>query len=107
VHARALGTIQHAELNGGGVGIKGHESTEGVDFPNHLTFGDSADGGIAGHLTDGVEILSEQGDRTAETLGGEGGLDTGVTCSDDGYVEEGGVDKIAHRAGKKQALERR
>jgi hypothetical protein len=40
-------------------------------------------------------------------LGGEGGLDTGVTCSDDGHVEEGGVDKIAHRAGKKQALERR
>ena len=107
VHAGAFGTIQHTELNGGGVGIKSHESAEGVDFPNHLTFGDAADGGIAGHLADGIEILSEQGDRTAETLGGEGGLDTGVTCSDDGHVEEGGVDKITHRAGKKQTFKGR
>ncbi len=49
---RAFGAVEHAELNAGGIGGEAHQSAEGVDFADHLPLGQSADGGIAGHLAD-------------------------------------------------------
>ena len=84
--AGALVGIEHAELDAGGVGVEAHETTEGVDFPDDVSFGESADGGVAGHLGDGVEILGEEGDGAAHASGGGGGFNAGVTGTDDDDV---------------------
>ena len=52
--------IEHAELDAGGVCIECHGATEGVDLTNHVSFGESTYRGIAGHLADGIRVLSEQ-----------------------------------------------
>ena len=112
--AGALVGIEHAELDAGGVGVEAHETTEGVDFPDDVSFGESADGGVAGHLGDGVEILGEEGDGAAHASGGGGGFNAGVTGTDDDdvvgfWVEEVGwhgrwgrgvVVKVAREGGR-------
>ena len=47
---RALGAVEHAELDAGGVGGDAHQPAEGVDLADHLPLGQPADGGVAGHL---------------------------------------------------------
>jgi hypothetical protein len=58
--ARALGGIQHAELNAGRIGVQPHRTAEGIDFTDHMALRQTADRRVTGHLPDGVGILSEQ-----------------------------------------------
>ena len=51
--------IEHAELNARGVGVQPHHAAQRIDLPNHLALRLPADGRIAGHLPDGIEILRE------------------------------------------------
>ena len=55
VHGGALAAVEQAELDGGGVGEEAHGAAEGVDLADDLALGDAADGGVAGHLADGVD----------------------------------------------------
>ena len=86
-HAGAFGGVEHAELQGGGVGVEAHGAAEGVDFAHHVSFGEAADGGVAAHLPDGVEVLGDEGDAAAESRGGKGGFDAGMPAADDEHVK--------------------
>ena len=48
--------VEQAELDADGVGDLAHDSAERVDFAHQMALGDAADGGVAGHLRDEVEI---------------------------------------------------
>ena len=61
VHRRALGRVQHAELNAAGVDALAHHAAERVDLANDLPLGDAADGRIAAHLGDGVGVHASAG----------------------------------------------
>ena len=50
LHGRTFRSIEHAKLQGGGVGAHRHFSAHGVYFPNDMTFRLSAYGGIAAHF---------------------------------------------------------
>ncbi len=52
--------VEHPELDGRGIRVQPHEPTQRVDLANDLSFGLTADGGIAGHLTQGIEILGQE-----------------------------------------------
>ena len=80
---RAFTGIEHAELDAGGVCVQAHDAAEGVDFPDHVSFCQSTDGGVAGHSADGIEVLGENCDATAEAGGGKGGFDPGVAGAND------------------------
>jgi hypothetical protein len=56
VHGRALGPVEHAELDGAGVDPFTHFAPEGVDLADDLPLGDAADGRVAAHLGDGVGV---------------------------------------------------
>src|SRR2546425_12075538 len=64
----------HAELDRRAIGRPPHDTAEGVDLADHGALRDPADGGIAGHLTDGVEVGSQEEDLGAETGGHHRGL---------------------------------
>ena len=100
--AGAFRGVEGAELDGGGVCIEAHGAAEGVDFADHVAFGEAADGGVAAHLPDGVEVLGDEGDAAAEAGDGEGGFDAGVPAADDDDVKaalvgEGHVRRSAWR----------
>ena len=55
--AGAFCGIEHAKLNACGIRIEAHGASEGVDFANHVAFGEPTDGGVAGHLAYGIRVL--------------------------------------------------
>jgi hypothetical protein len=65
--ARTLPGIEHSELNPGGIGVPTHDSTQSIDLPDQVAFGQSPNGWIAGHLADGIEILRQDGRLAAES----------------------------------------
>ena len=57
---RALGAIQHSELDRRAIRGATHETAEGVDLADNGTLRNTADGGITGHLPDRFEIGGQQ-----------------------------------------------
>ena len=70
--------VQHAELESGHVGGFAHFAAEGVDFAGEVSFGKAADGGVTGHLADGIEVDREEEGAASHAGGREGGFDTGM-----------------------------
>ena len=79
--------VEQAELNADGVGDLTHDAAEGVDFADKVSFGDAADGGIAGHLRDQVDIEREQCCLQSHARRGHGSLTAGMSGADDDQVE--------------------
>ena len=79
----AAGGVEEAELDAAGVGDFAHDAAEGVDFADEMAFGYAADGGVAGHLRDEVEVEGEEGGAQAHARGGGGGFAAGVAGADD------------------------
>ena len=58
-HGRALAGIEEAKLDSGFVDRERHLAAERVDFTHQMALADAADGGIARHLADMVEVERE------------------------------------------------
>ena len=82
----AAGGIEQAELDADGVGDLAHDAAEGIDFAHQVAFGDAADGGVAAHLGDEVEVHGDEGGFEAHAGGGHCGLTAGVACADYGDI---------------------
>jgi hypothetical protein len=80
-HRRALAGIQGAELDTGPVDRTRHGTTQGVDLAGEVPLADAADGGVAGHLADGVQVLGQQKCPRTGPRRREGRLGAGVTAA--------------------------
>jgi hypothetical protein len=80
------GGVQEPKLNAYSVGDLAHDAAECVDFADKMALGDSADGGVAAHLGDEVEVHGDEGGLESHARGGHGGLASGVACADHGDV---------------------
>ena len=85
-HRRTLGGIEHPKLDSGGIGVERHRATQRIDLPDHVAFGQSADGRVAGHLANGVEILGQHRHLGAETRGRHRSLVSGMAGADHNYI---------------------
>ena len=85
-HGGTFGEVEHAELYHGVVGDDAGKSAECVDFADYLTFGHASHGGVARHLTDSVEVLSNQEGVHAEVGGRRRCLRTGVSRPYNNYI---------------------
>src|SRR6267378_4701272 len=83
---RALGAIQHAELNGRAIGGAAHDAAQCIDLADDGTLGDSTNSRIAGHLADRIQDGSEQQSLGSEARRHGSGLGAGVATTDDDYV---------------------
>ena len=86
VHRRPLGAVEDTEVDPSGVDRPPHEPSQGVDLANELPLADAADGRVAAHLADGVEITCEQGRLGPQPGRCTGRLDAGVAGPDDDHV---------------------
>ena len=55
-----LGLVKQAELDAGNIRVDRHLAAEGVNLAHHLALGLAADGWVAAHLGDGVDIAREE-----------------------------------------------
>ena len=93
--ARALGGVEHPELDARGVCIEAHRAAEGVDFTNHVAFCQPADRRVAGHLADGVGVLGQEERFAAEARGCHGRLDARMAGPDDDDIVVFRINEIA------------
>ena len=79
---RALGKIEHPELDAAAVDRPGHDAVEGVDLAHQVALGEAADGGIAGHFADLGRIVGHQQGPGAEARSRRGRFGPRVTAAD-------------------------
>src|SRR5438552_15424149 len=84
--SRPLGAVEHPELDRRAIGGPPHDPAEGIDLAHHGALRDPADGGIAGHVADGVEVGGEQESVGAQAGGHDGGFRAGMTGAYNDYI---------------------
>ena len=89
--AGPLAAVEHAELDARGVDGPAHGAAQGVDFADELPLGHAADGRIAAHLGDGIEIAGQQCGPRAMRAGGRGRLGARMAAADHQDVEITGM----------------
>ena len=89
-HRRALAPIEHPELDAGRIGDAPHHAVQRIDLADQMALADAADGGIAGHLADGLELVGEQQRPRAEPRRCGRRLAARMPSTDDDDVERSG-----------------
>ncbi len=74
--------VEQAELDADGVGDFAHDAAERVDLADEMALGHAADGRIAAHLRDEVEVHGDERGLEAHARGSHGGLAAGVAGAD-------------------------
>ena len=87
VHRRPLAAVEHAELDARGVDRAAHLAAERVDLADDLPLGHAADGRVAAHLADGVEVHGQERGLRAESRRGQRRLAAGMAGPDDDDIE--------------------
>ena len=78
----AARSIQQAKLDAHRVSDFAHDAAECIDFADEVPFGNSANGGIARHLRDEVNVKRVERGLQAHASGSHGGLASGMTGAD-------------------------
>jgi hypothetical protein len=81
--------VQQTELDSYAVGDLSHDPAQGVDFTHQVAFGDAADGWIAGHLGDQVQIHRYHRGLEAQAGTRSRGFASGMAGSNHDYVVTG------------------
>ncbi len=71
--------IQQAKLDADSVGHLAHDSAQRVHLAHEMPLGDAANGGIARHLRDEIEVKRIQRSLQAHARRSHGGFATGMT----------------------------
>ena len=87
----AFALVERPGLEGGAVGDIAHFPAHRVDLEDEVAFSGPADGGIAGHIGNGVEGESEESGGKPRPRAGKSGFASRVSRSRDDYV------KVQHR----------
>ena len=95
-HRRPLAGVQAPELDPGAVRGPPHEPAERVDLLDQVPLADPADGRVAGHLTQRLDVLGEEERGDAHARGRQGRLGPGVAAAHHDDVEAFGI--AHHRA---------
>ena len=87
-HGRPLARVQHPELDAGAVGGERHRAAQRIDLADQVTLADAADCRVAGHLTDGVDVVGQQQRAAPHTGRGECRLGAGMAAAYDDDIKE-------------------
>src|SRR5271163_3508991 len=93
-NGRALARIQKSKLDSSLVGRQAHLAAKGVDLADQVTLADAADGRVAGHLADVIEVESEHQRARAHPGRRERGFDSGVAGADNDDVVVHGEQRL-------------
>jgi hypothetical protein len=84
-------SIELTVLQAGFIRRFGHFSAEGVQLSDQMTFAGTTDGGIAGHVADGVQIYSKADRVKAHPGAGQRRFNARVARSDYGDIALSGL----------------
>ena len=84
---RAAGSVEQAELDADRVRDLAHDAAQGVHLADQVPLGNAADGRIAGHLGDEIDVEGVERRLQAHAGCGHGGFAAGVSGADYDYIE--------------------
>ena len=90
-HGRALAGIEDAELDAALVGGQRHGAAQRVDLLDQMALADAADGRVAAHLAQRLDVVGQQQRLAAHAGGGQRRLGAGMAAADDDDVEFLGI----------------
>jgi hypothetical protein len=79
---RTFAFVEQPHLNEGAVGNAPDDPTKGIDFTYQMSFGWTANRGVARQVPDFVEVNRKQNRATAHASGGGGGFTTSMASAD-------------------------
>ena len=85
-HGRSFASVEHAELDGGGIGNEPHLSAQGIYLAHNLSFGNAANGRIARHLGNLVHVHGHQTGAGPHVSRGRSRLASGVSTANHYYI---------------------
>ena len=83
---RTLARVQGAKLDAGLVGRERHGTAERIDLLDQMPLADPADGGIAAHLPERLDVVGDQERAPPHAGGRERGLGAGMAAADHDHV---------------------
>ena len=86
VYRRALSEVQHPVLDAAAVRRLGHFAAQRVELTHQVPLSRAADGGIAGHIANRVEVDREDDGRKAHPRAGKPRFYSCVSRADDGHI---------------------
>jgi hypothetical protein len=90
-HGGPFAAVEHAELDAGRVCHPAHQPVQGIDLAHQMALAHPADGGIAGHLAQGLEGMGQQQRARAKARRRGGCLTARMTpANNDDVVAHGG-----------------
>src|ERR1051326_160370 len=81
------GSIQQPKLDARAINNPAHYAAERINLADQMTLADTANCGIAGHLSDEIEIESEQCRVRADSGGGSCGFTSSVATANHDHIE--------------------
>ena len=91
VHGWPFAAVEHPVLDAGLIGRARHLAAERIELAHEVALARTADGGVAGHVADGVHIDGKADGVQSQPRGGQRGLNARVARADDGDVTASGV----------------
>ena len=91
VHGRPFAAVEHPVLDAGLIGRARHLAAERIELAHEVALARTADGGVAGHVADGVHMDGKADGVQSQPGGGQRGLNARVARADDGDVTASGV----------------
>ena len=86
-HRRTLARVQGAELDAGLVRRERHGAAQRIDLLDQMALADAADGRVAAHLAERLDVVGEQQRAPPHAGGRERGLGAGVAAADHDHVD--------------------
>jgi len=83
----AFRAVQNTKLNATFIGGQGHGATQGVNFFDQVAFANTANGRVAAHLTQGLDVVRQQECFATHARRRQGSLGSRVATANDDHIK--------------------
>ena len=87
MYGGSFAAVEHPILNAAGIGGFCHLSAERIEFTHQMPFAGAADGRVAGHIADGIQIDGKNNGAKTEPCGSQRRFNSGMTGADHGNIK--------------------
>ena len=91
MYRRALASVEHTVLYARLIRSLAHLAAESVKLTHEVSLARTADGGVARHIADGIQVDGKANRFAAEPRSRQGCFDPGVSCANDADVISSGA----------------
>ena len=94
-HRGSFGAVQNAKLNACCICGQGHDAAQRIDLFHQMPFADPADGRVATHLPQGLDVVAEQQGAATHARAGQRRFGARVSAANHNHIKLLGVKHLS------------